>query len=102
MEPVIQVNNLAQMMLDEIKHLKPTPSIKGKIWQILGELVKRFPAKTKPFLFEIQEVSFYSLKGMMENTQKVEIKTLKGLLQLTRCVLEVGTYPEEESKLNFT
>jgi hypothetical protein len=97
MEPVIQLNNLSQMMLDELKHLKPTPSIKGKIWQILGELIKRFPLKMKSFLFEIQEVSFYSLKGMMENTQKVEIKTLKGLLQLTRCILEVSTYPEEES-----
>ena len=97
--PVLQVDSLAQSLLDEIKLLKPTPSIKGRIWQIEGELVKRFPDKMQPFLFEIQEVSFYSIKGMMENTQKVEIKTLRGLLQLTRSVLEVASYPENESSI---
>ena len=46
------------------------------------------------------EVSFYSIKGMMENTQKVEIKTLKGLFQLTRSVLEteIKSYPISELK----
>lgn len=99
LEPVVQVEVLAQMLLDEIKLLKPTPSIKGKIWQILGELIRIFPDKMHRFVLEIQEVSFYSLKGMMENSQKVEIKTIRGLLQLTRCVLEAADYPEDESSL---
>lgn len=103
LEPIVQVESLATMLLDEIKMLKPSPSIKGKIWQILGELVKRFPNKMQPYILEIMEVSFYSIQGMMENTQKVEVKALKGLLQLTRCVLESGirAYPTSELKALF-
>jgi hypothetical protein len=102
LEPVIQVEGLAQLLLDQIKLFKPTPSIKGRIWQIEGELVKRFPEKMEPFRFEIQEVSFYSLKKMMETGEGVEIKTLRGLLQLTRCVLEVAVYPDSESNFRLT
>lgn len=99
LEPIIQTESLSNMLLDEIKHLKPAAGIKGKIWQILGELARIFPQKMSAYLLEIQEVSFYSLKGMMENTQKVEIKTIKGILQLVRCVLEVADYPVSESTM---
>lgn len=97
--PVIQVEALAHMMLDEIKFLKPKPSVRGRIWQILGELIRKFPLLMQSLIFEIQEVSFFSIKSMMETGEGVELKTLRGLLQLTRANLEVSTYPDEECRL---
>jgi hypothetical protein len=97
--PVIQVEALAHMMLDEIKFLKPKPSVRGRIWQILGELIRKFPLLMQSLIFEIQEVSFFSIKSMMETGEGVELKTLRGLLQLTRANLEVSTYPDEERRL---
>lgn len=96
--PVIQVDALAHMMLDEIKFLKPKPSVRGRIWQILGELIRKFPENMKDLIFEIQEVSFFSIKTMMETAEGVELKTLKGLLQLTRAILEVMLYPYDERR----
>lgn len=96
--PVIKETVLAGMMLDEIKFLKPKPGVRGRIWQILGELIRKFPKEMEKLTFEIQEVSFYTIKQMMETGEGVELKTLKGLLQLTRAILEVTSYPQDERK----
>lgn|SRR3990167_3485896 len=101
LEPVIQSNRLSQMLLDEIKLMKPSASVKGRIWQIMGELVRKFPEHMLLLIVEIQEVSFYAVKSMMEEGKNVEIKTLTGLLQLTRAILDnpKAAYPETERKL---
>lgn len=98
LEPVIETSSLTYTMLDEIKFLKPKPSVRGRIWQILGELVKRFPHRMEGFLNEIQEVSYHELQNQMEGKVTVELKTIRGLLQLTRSMLEVKLYPEEERR----
>lgn len=98
LSPVIKVEALAHMMLDEIKFLKPKPGVRGRIWQILGELIRKFPKDMENLNFEIQEVSFFTIRSMMETGEGVELKTLKGLLQLTRALLEVTTYPHGERK----
>lgn len=98
LEPVMEVGSLSHMMLDEIKFMKPKPSVRGRIWQILGELIKRFPHRMEALLNEIQEVSYDELQKQMENKVTVELKTIKGLLQLTRSMLEVKSYPEDERR----
>ena len=101
LDPIIQADTLRDILIQEVTKLKPSPSVKGRIWQILGELIRKFYAKMIPNIFEIQELSFYEIKKMMEDGKNVEIKTLKGLLQLTRAILEVQEYPVEESKLGL-
>jgi hypothetical protein len=102
--PIVKVETLAHMMLDEIKFLKPKPGVRGRIWQILGELIKKFPNDMKNLKDEIQELSFPRIQEIMEKLEKkecvelVEFKTLKGLLQVTRAILEVTTYPSDERR----
>ena len=103
LDSVIQCNRLSQILLDEIKLIKPSASVKGRIWQILGELIRKFPEQMLLLIVEIQEVSFYGVKSMMEDGKNVELKTLTGLLQLTRAILDndKAAYPETERRTSL-
>lgn len=95
---VLEIQALASTLLDERKLMRPKPPIKGRIWQILGELIRKFPEEMKLYCVEIQEISFYDIKNMMELKTKMELKALKGLLELTRHILASFNYTPDEMK----
>ena len=61
------------MMLDEIKLRRPSASVKGAIWTLVGLLHERYGLDG--FRIESQDVMFHQLVEQM-NSEKPEIKAI--------------------------
>lgn len=81
LDSTINCHDLTQLLLNEIKFLRPTASVAGRIWSLLGNLSEKFEEKMKTFQVEIQEVMFDTLKTQMADLDKPQIKTIVGCLQ---------------------
>lgn len=80
------------MMLDEIKKRRPTATVRGTIWEIVGNLSDKFQDDLKAFRAETQDVMLYQIETELKK-EKPEMRALAGLFKsmalcLNRCVLE--------------
>lgn len=65
LKPILDVGSLANMFLDEYRHMRPQAGVKGMIWAILGAMTKKFPQEMINFRLEIEELILYNMKKMM-------------------------------------
>lgn len=93
---VINPQDLMIKLLDEIKLRKPSSSVKGTIWHLVGLCHEKFEKETRDFLEESQDQMYRELKVQMDK-QKPEYKAIVGILQgLTHSLESDCTLEEEE------
>jgi hypothetical protein len=78
LETIIKPKDLMIMMLDEIKLRRPSASVKGAIWTMVGLLHERFGLED--FRVESQDVMFIQLTEQMKS-EKPEIKAIQGMMK---------------------
>jgi hypothetical protein len=54
--------DLTKKLLDEIKLRRPSASVKGTIWNLIGILHKKFGAELKEFLVESQDQMYQEMR----------------------------------------
>ena len=67
-------------LLDEIKLRRPSASVKGAIWNLIGILHSKYDNVINEFLVESQDVMFINLDEQIR-TVKPEIKAIVGLFK---------------------
>jgi hypothetical protein len=72
---------LLELFLDEIKLKKLAPTIKGGIWYIIGILYDKIPILLIEYKRKINDIIFYELKTSINNSKKLEIKLILGILK---------------------
>lgn len=72
-DKIIRPRDLMVMMLDEIKLRRPSASVKGAIWTLVGLLHERYGLDE--FRVESQDVMFIELRNQM-SSEKPEIKAI--------------------------
>lgn len=77
-ESIIKPKELMIMLLDEIKLRKPSATVKGTIWHLIGVLHENY--KLNDFLIESQDVCFLSLVEQMKS-EKPEIRAIVGMMK---------------------
>jgi hypothetical protein len=55
---IIQPKEVITRLLDEIKFKKPSASVKGTIWNMVGALHNKFQQELREFLVESQDQMF--------------------------------------------
>lgn len=78
-EGIVRPKDLMILMLDEIKLRKPSASVKGAIWNLVGLLHERYPCLDE-FRVESQDVMFIQLMEQMKS-EKPEIKAIQGIMK---------------------
>ena len=78
LETIVRPKDLMTMMLDEIKLRKPSASVKGAIWNMVGLLHERFGLDE--YRVESQDVMFIQLCEQMKS-DKPEIKAIQGMMK---------------------
>ena len=69
-------------LLNQIKFKKPTASVKGAIWSLVGLIHKKFEGQVRDFLVESQDQMLIELKQQfMKTGQSPEFKTMIGILK---------------------
>lgn len=97
-EGVIKPRDLMVMLLDEIKLRRPSASVKGAIWNLVGLLHERYGIDE--FRMESQDVMFIQLMEQMK-ADKPEIKAIQGIMKgfvhsLTGEAAEACTLDEDQ------
>ncbi len=77
-EIVIKPRELLILMLDEIKLRKPSASVKGAIWSLVGLLHEKYGLDD--YRVESQDVMFIQLMEQMKG-EKPEIKAIQGIMK---------------------
>lgn len=77
-DTVVRPKDLLVMMLDEIKLRRPSASVKGAIWTMVGLLHEKYGLHD--FRIESQDVLFLQLAEQM-NSDKPEIKAIQGMMK---------------------
>ena len=77
---IVRPPELINRLLDEIKLRRPSASVKGTIWNLVGLLHKRFPKELKEYLVESQDQMYRELKDQMKS-QKPEFRTIIGIIK---------------------
>lgn len=67
-------------LLDEIKLRRPSASVKGTIWHMVGLLHSKYEQAVSEHLVESQDVMFQMLEENIR-TDKPEIKAIIGMLK---------------------
>jgi len=99
LESIIKPAKLTVTMLDEIKVKRPSASVKGAIWELMGSLLKKYSNQLEDFRFEIQDVMFNQLVEQMKS-EKPEIRTILGVIKgYVPALEEVMLAPEQIAKL---
>ncbi|CDW71353.1 dna-dependent protein kinase catalytic subunit [Stylonychia lemnae] len=78
-EEMIRPNDMMVMLLDEIKLRKPSATVKGTIWTLIGLLHEKYE-QLNDFKVESQDVGFQELVAQMKS-EKPEIKAIIGMLK---------------------
>ena len=73
-------DTLITTLLDEIKLRRPSASVKGTIWHLVGILHAKYEASVSEHLVESQDVMFQMLEETITST-KPEIKAIIGMLK---------------------
>ena len=77
-EAAVKPKDLLILMLDEIKLRRPSASVKGAIWNLVGLLHEKYGLDD--FRVESQDVMFISLMDQMKS-EKPEIKAIQGIMK---------------------
>ncbi len=94
-EAIFKPADLMTMLLDEIKLRRPTASVKGTIWHLVGLLHDKFQA-VDHFRVESQDVMFIQLTEQFRS-EKPEIRAIMGLLRgLSHSLAGESTLDEEQ------
>ncbi len=102
LEATIKPAKLTNTLLDEIKVKRPSASVKGAIWELIGAMLKKYSRQLEDFRFEIQDVMFNQLIEQMKS-DKPEIRTILGVLKgYIHALDEVLLSPEQVTKLYNT
>ena len=89
-EPVILPARLIATLLDEIKLRRPSATVKGAIWILIGLLHKSYERQTvQPYLQESQRVLSMMLSEHVKQ-DKPELKAIIGMLKGFQFSLEAG------------
>lgn len=75
---IVRPKDLLIMMLDEIKLRKPSASVKGAIWTLVGLLHEKYGLQD--YLIESQDVMFIQLMEQMRS-DKPEMKAIQGMMK---------------------
>lgn len=77
-EAVVKPKDLLALMLDEIKLRRPSASVKGAIWNLVGLLHEKYGLDE--YRVESQDVMFIQLMEQMK-AEKPEIKAIQGIMK---------------------
>ncbi len=92
---IIKPAKLTNILLDEIKVKRPSASVKGAIWELIGLLLKKYKEQLDDYRFEIQDVMYTQLCDQMKST-KPEIRAILGILKgYVHALDEVTLSPEQ-------
>ena len=92
---VIEPGELLPLLLDEIKLKRPSASVKGTIWTMVGQLHSKYAEETDEFAEESQDVMFSLLKEQM-TSKKPELKHIQGLFKgLSNCLENCKLEPDQ-------
>jgi len=61
-EAVIRPKDLMPILFDEIKLRRPSATLKGAIWQLIGLLLKTFPRQLTSFMESSQNILLIMLE----------------------------------------
>ena len=94
--PIIQPKELVNRLLDEIKLRRPSASVKGTIWNLIGVCHKKFGAELQEFRIESQDQMYRELKDQL-GSSKPEFRSIVGIIKGLSSPLEDGCTlaPEE-------
>jgi hypothetical protein len=87
--PIIQPVSMLDKLLDEIKLRKPSASVKGAIWQLVGLLHHKYDNLVNARLVESQDVCLQSLQDQVK-ASKPEIKAIIGMVKGLTSMLSAG------------
>lgn len=87
--PIIQPVKLLDKLLDEIKLRRPSASVKGAIWQLVGLLHQKYDELVNNRLVESQDVCLQSLQDQVR-ANKPEIKAIIGMVKGLTYMLSAG------------
>ena len=79
-EPVIAPVRLIETLLDEIKLRRPSATVKGAIWTLIGLLHKEYERQTAHYMKESQRVLSMMLNEHVKQ-DKPELKAITGMLR---------------------
>jgi hypothetical protein len=95
-EKIISPNKMLQTLLDEIKLRRPSATVKGAIWTLVGLILSKYKVQTQEeFLASSQKVNFLMLNEQVR-TDKPEMKAIVGMLKGLSYSLEAGCSLNEE------
>lgn len=86
---IVKPVELIKRLLDEIKLRRPSATVKGAIWHLVGLLHKQFGPELRDDLEESQDQMFIELKEQFVS-QKPENKTIIGIITGLSLSLESG------------
>ena len=92
---IIEPAELVNRLLDEIKLRRPSASVKGTIWNLVGLCHKRFSLEVRDFLVESQDQMYRELKAQLD-AKKPENRAIVGIMKGLSLSLEDGCTLEEE------
>ena len=92
---ILKPRELINRLLDEIKLRRPSASVKGTIWNLVGVLHKKFGTGLREFIIESQDQMYRELKQQLES-QKPEFRTIIGVIKGLSFSLEDHCTLEED------
>jgi len=88
-EDIVKPEKMLTDLLDEIKLRRPSASVKGAIWQLVGLLHVHYDHMVNHVLVESQDVMYIMIDEQVR-LDKPEIKSMVGLLKGLSSTLSVG------------
>ena len=80
-EPIIVPQKLLSTLLDEIKLRRPSATVKGAIWTLIGLLHKNYERLTANELETSQRVQLMELEMHVKVDDKHQLKAIAGMLK---------------------
>lgn len=77
---IFDAKELVSRLLDEIKLRRPSSSVKGTIWTLVGLCHKTFGEEVREFLLESQDQMYKELKTQLES-KRPEYRAIVGILK---------------------
>ena len=97
---IIKPGKLTNTLLDEIKVKRPSASVKGAIWELIGAMLKKYSGDLSEYRFEIQDVMYNQLCEQLSSS-KPEIRTILGILKGFTYALDEVLLSDEQGKIKL-
>jgi DNA-dependent protein kinase catalytic subunit len=93
---VFDPKEMLNRLLDEIKLRKPSASVRGAIWHLIGLCHKRFKVDIREFLVESQDQMYRELKSQLDR-DRPEFRAIVGIIKgLSASLFDECTLEEDE------